>query len=230
MKTCVNRRAIGGRRHAAHIDRAAIGADAQFHRLRAEAGAGRRHAEIDRCARQQRLPGGEVDDLAIARRLGAADADGEHRRVDRAAGLAFLRRGIAAVREDDDAGEPLVAIALGEIGQRAAEIAAARGGGEPIDVGRGRERLAEGQQLESVLGRRAAPADRGRSPGRVRDAVGPPSSVSRMLRETSTRIGSRLLFAAAGGTITTGRSRITISRISVAQRSAVSAARRPVSA
>ena len=31
-----------------------------------------------------------------------------------------------------------------------------------------------------------------------------------MLREMSTRIGSRLFFAAAGGTMTTGRSRITI--------------------
>ena len=32
-----------------------------------------------------------------------------------------------------------------------------------------------------------------------------------MLRDTSTRIGNRLLFAAAGGTITIGRSRIRIS-------------------
>ena len=49
-----------------------------------------------------------------------------------------------------------------------------------------------------------------------------------MLRDTSTRIGRRLLFAAAGGTITTGRSRITINRTSVSARSALSPTRLPV--
>ena len=49
----------------------------------------------------------------------------------------------------------------------------------------------------------------------------PSMSSSRMLRDTSTRIGSRLFFAAAGGTMTTGRSRITMRRMRVADRSAL---------
>jgi hypothetical protein len=49
-----------------------------------------------------------------------------------------------------------------------------------------------------------------------------------MLRDTSTRIGNRLLLAAAGGTITIGRSRITINRASVSARSALSPSRLPV--
>ena len=49
-----------------------------------------------------------------------------------------------------------------------------------------------------------------------------------MLRDTSTRIGNRLLFATAGGTITIGRSRITINRVSVRARIALSPRRLPV--
>ena len=56
---------------------------------------------------------------------------------------------------------------------------------------------------------------------------GPSPSVSRMLRDTSTRIGSRLLFAADGGTTLTGLSRIAISSISVSARKAINIARVP---
>ena len=45
---------------------------------------------------------------------------------------------------------------------------------------------------------------------------GPPPSVNRMLRDTSTRIGRRLLLAADGGTSTTGRNRMAMSSRSVA--------------
>lgn len=48
-----------------------------------------------------------------------------------------------------------------------------------------------------------------------------------MLRETSTRIGSRLLFAAEGGTSTTGRNRMAIKRINVSARRPINSARVP---
>ncbi len=53
--------------------------------MRAEAVARGRHAEIDRRIGQQRLARRQVDDLAIARRRRIADADGEHRHVQRLA-------------------------------------------------------------------------------------------------------------------------------------------------
>ena len=100
--------------------------------------------------------------------IGTADADGHHRRGDGAALARFLRRRIAAVRQDDDAGKPIVAMAFGEIGDGAAEIASPRGCGEAIDVRHGRQRVAEGQKLEPVFARRAAPADPSPSPAPAR--------------------------------------------------------------
>jgi hypothetical protein len=48
-----------------------------------------------------------------------------------------------------------------------------------------------------------------------------------MLRDTSTSTGNRLLLAEAGGTITTGLSRITISDSNVIARNALSPMRLP---
>ena len=126
----VDRRAVRGRRDAAHFDGPAVGADAQLHRSRAEAAARRRHAEVDRAPGQQRLARRQVDDLAIAAARTAADADGEHRPVEHGLAVQAPARGVAAVGQHDNAGHALVAIAFGDFRERRGQVAAPRGGGE----------------------------------------------------------------------------------------------------
>ena len=106
-------------------------------------------------------------DLAISRRVGTADPDREHGCIQ-AATLSFLGRGrVAAVRQHNRTrdtraclyGAPRPArgrsrglIPFGEIGNRAAQVASPRSGGELIDVGHRRQRFTERQELEPILG------------------------------------------------------------------------------
>lgn len=61
-----------------------------------------------------------------------------------------MRRGITAVGDHNHPGELVIAMAIGEIGDRAAQIAAAGSRCQMIDIA-GCQRVAERQQLEPVF-------------------------------------------------------------------------------
>ena len=124
---------------------------------------GGRYADIDRRARQERFTGGEIHHFAIARRIGAADPDSEDRRVNRAP-HSFLGRGrVPAVRQHDHprhrtclAGARRITrgrrrVTFRQVGDCAAQVAAACGGRQAIDIRGGCERITEGQEFQSIF-------------------------------------------------------------------------------
>jgi hypothetical protein len=156
----VHRLAIRRRRHREHlmhrgtigrgcdaprVQRPAVLTQPQLDRRRAKPGARQRHAQVHGRVRQQRLAGGEVHDLTIAKRR-AADTDSKHWNANGPPAPGFFRRGIPTVRDHDDAREPPAAVSVGQCLQSGAEVAAAGVGSQLPGLGPG-QRLAKGQQL-----------------------------------------------------------------------------------
>ncbi len=107
--------------HTPHVHRPAVRGERELERVRSEAGAHRRHLDVDRGIRQPGLTRRQPDDLAIAGDTRFAHADGEDGgRTGRR--LLARRRGVAAVRQHDDAGERAAAVVIGHRGERALEV------------------------------------------------------------------------------------------------------------
>ena len=126
----------------------------------------------------------------------AADADGEHRRV-RARPAGFLRRGVATIRQHDHAGEPFVPVALGEIGDRAARVASPRvAASRSTSVAAAASRQTSAARAGTLADLRLQVPHERRARSMRGTGRHPRGRSRRMLRETSTSIGTTLLFAA----------------------------------
>ena len=158
-----------------------------------------RHVQIDRRVIEPRIAGRDAEHLAIAQAVGRSDADGKHRRPTGFASDPTLTRPhppdpphrprVAAIGEHDDAGDALAAIPLANGGQRAGEIGAPRVGGQAVDL-RGRDAFADGEDLGLEARRERGASSFFSSASARAMRVCPSASASRMLRETSTRIGT----------------------------------------
>ena len=106
----------------------------------------RRHRQVHARLVQDSFRRGHAENLAIARESGRAEAKGVNRCGRFGAAALDRPTRIAAVREDNDAGDGASAVSVARRGERAGEIAATRRGTKFIGR-RWSERFPEGEDL-----------------------------------------------------------------------------------